>query len=60
MSAKKSRWEVGLCTDCRHRRIQRGERSVFIRCALAESDPAFARYPRLPVLSCDGYAAEID
>lgn len=51
---------VGLCADCRHRRLQRAEHSLFIRCALARTDPAFARYPRLPVISCDGYATERD
>jgi hypothetical protein len=29
--------------------------SVFYRCARAESDPRFARYPPLPVLACPGY-----
>lgn len=29
--------------------------SLFFRCALAERDPRFARYPQLPVHACLGY-----
>jgi hypothetical protein len=29
--------------------------STFYRCALAETDPRFVRYPPLPVLVCPGY-----
>ena len=50
--------QVGLCADCRHQRLQRGGRSLFIRCALARTDPSFARYPRLPVTVCEGYLPE--
>jgi hypothetical protein len=31
--------------------------SVFYRCALAETDSRFVRYPPLPVLACPGYEA---
>jgi len=47
---------VGLCFRCMHARIVRTPRSVFWRCALAESDPRFERYPRLPVVACIGFA----
>ncbi len=30
-------------------------RSVFSLCVLSRSDPAYPRYPRLPVLECDGF-----
>lgn len=50
--------QAGLCAGCRHRRLQRGGRSLFIRCALAKTDPAFPRYPRLPVLLCDGFSRD--
>jgi hypothetical protein len=29
--------------------------SVFYRCALADTDPRFVRYPPLPVITCSGY-----
>ena len=47
--------QVGLCLLCRHSRRVETERSVFWRCALAEVDPRFDKYPRLPVLECSGY-----
>jgi hypothetical protein len=47
---------VGLCAACRHARVQRTARgSEFWRCARAETDARFARYPPLPVVSCAGY-----
>lgn len=48
---------VGLCATCIHARQVRGARTVFWRCALADTDARFARYPRLPVLQCSGYQA---
>ena len=48
--------EVGLCRNCRWMRPVTNRRgSTFTRCALAETDPRFVRYPPLPVLSCPGY-----
>jgi len=53
-----SAFPAGLCETCRHARIVRSARgSVFVRCGLAASDARFAKYPRLPVARCDGYAA---
>ena len=46
---------AGLCTGCRHLRLLRSGRTQFVRCWLAESDPAYPRYPALPVLACNGY-----
>jgi hypothetical protein len=47
----------GLCARCAHARQVRSDRgSVFWRCALADRDPAFPRYPRLPVVDCRGFA----
>jgi hypothetical protein len=47
---------IGLCATCTHmRRVESDRGAVFYRCALAESDPRFPKYPRLPVLQCDGY-----
>jgi len=47
---------AGLCATCRHaRRVESARGSVFTRCALAETDPRFPKYPRLPVLRCEGH-----
>ena len=47
---------VGLCASCAHaRRIESARGSEFLLCELSKSDPAFPKYPRLPVLSCSGY-----
>lgn len=47
--------QPGRCRSCRHARLKASERSVFLRCSLADTDPRFPRYPRLPVVACDGY-----
>lgn len=47
--------DPGLCATCRHARILASKTSLFLRCAMAEVDPDFPRYPRLPVLTCRGY-----
>jgi hypothetical protein len=47
---------VGLCLRCRFAALQRSARGGrFWRCRRADSDPAFARYPPLPVRSCPGF-----
>lgn len=46
---------IGLCARCRHARIVTTPRSQFWLCALAASDPRFARYPRLPMSECPGH-----
>jgi hypothetical protein len=47
---------AGLCASCGHaRRIVSGKGSVFWLCRRSETDPAFPRYPALPVLACTGY-----
>lgn len=50
---------VGLCLDCAHARTSatKGGGAVF-RCELSAADPAFPRYPRLPVLGCAGHRAK--
>jgi uncharacterized protein YciI len=48
--------ELGLCLACRWKRTVTTRRgSMFYRCARAETDARFPRYPPLPVRSCDGY-----
>lgn len=51
--------DAGLCNDCRHaKRVTSARGSVFFLCGLHDSDPRFAKYPRLPVVRCPGYARE--
>ena len=46
----------GLCGGCRHsRRIETRSGAVFRLCERSTSDPAYPRYPALPVLSCGGF-----
>jgi hypothetical protein len=48
--------DPGLCARCTHARVQRSARgSAFWRCLRADTDPAFRRYPPLPVLRCPGF-----
>lgn len=48
--------DAGLCEHCRYGKIVRTDRGgVFLLCRLHETDPRFAKYPRLPVLRCSGY-----
>lgn len=48
----------GLCADCRFASVIRSDRgSVFYQCGRSFDEPAFPKYPRLPVLACSGYIA---
>jgi hypothetical protein len=54
-------FQPGLCGTCVHaRRIESARGSVFLLCGLSSTDPRFARYPRLPVVECAGYARVSD
>jgi hypothetical protein len=56
-----SRPEPGLCGTCVNaRRIETRTGSVFVLCEKSRTDPAFPRYPRLPVLACRGYTSARD
>jgi hypothetical protein len=58
-NAAEHRSAAGLCADCLHaRRIESTRGSRFFLCELSLTDLRFAKYPRLPVLSCSGYAAK--
>ncbi len=47
---------VGLCSTCRHARRTANRRgSEFWQCGRAEREPAFRRYPELPVAECAGH-----
>ncbi len=47
---------AGLCDTCAHQQLVRNTRgSTFSLCRRSREDPAYGRYPRIPVLSCPGY-----
>jgi hypothetical protein len=47
---------AGLCDSCAHQRIVRNTRgSEFSLCERSRTDPAYPRYPRLPVTECAGF-----
>jgi hypothetical protein len=47
---------AGLCDTCSHQQEVRNTRgSVFSLCMRSRVDPAYPRYPRVPVLECRGY-----
>ena len=48
--------KVGLCRSCSFvRQVQTTRGSAFYLCRRSEADPAYARYPRLPVIQCAGF-----
>lgn len=50
--------DQGLCAGCVYARTVTSSRGAgYLRCARHDSDPAFAKYPRLPVLACAGFEA---
>jgi hypothetical protein len=50
---------AGLCASCRLAEIITSSRgSTFYLCTLSQTDPAFRRYPILPVRQCSGYQPE--
>jgi hypothetical protein len=51
-----ARARAGLCGHCAHARVVISARgSAFWRCARAEREEAYPKYPRLPVLRCAGH-----
>jgi hypothetical protein len=56
MSGAPGRPTNGLCESCAHRKLVPNSRgSVFSLCLRSRTDPAYPRYPRLPVLECAGH-----
>jgi hypothetical protein len=46
----------GLCARCGHLQVVTSARgSRFYLCRLSFADPAFPRYPPIPVLACAGF-----
>lgn len=49
---------IGLCAGCLwSRRVESARGSIFWRCARAETDAGYRKYPPLPVTSCAGFEA---
>jgi hypothetical protein len=47
---------TGLCASCCHRRwVGSARGSRFVLCQLPPPRPDWPKYPRLPVLRCEGY-----
>lgn len=47
---------AGLCDSCRHQQLVPNTRgSVFSLCLRSRTDPAYPRYPRVPVAACPGH-----
>jgi len=47
---------AGLCDTCTRAQIVTSSKgSSFVFCRQSEIDPAFPKYPRLPVVACDAY-----
>jgi hypothetical protein len=54
--ARRDGVRAGLCDTCAHQQLVRNTRgSSFSLCTRSRDDPAYPRYPRLPVLSCPGH-----
>ena len=49
--------DTGLCGRCVHAIVRPTRRgTTYLRCALAQQDDRFPKYPRLPMLACPGFA----
>jgi hypothetical protein len=47
---------AGLCDSCRHQKLIRtGRGSEFSMCERSKTEPAYDKYPRVPVRACPGY-----
>jgi hypothetical protein len=54
--APRGRPAAGLCDTCAfQRKVPNTRGSTFSLCNRSREDPAYPRYPRLPVLDCPGY-----
>jgi len=50
------RAQAGLCDSCIHQRLVRNTRgSVFSLCERSQTQDAYPRYPKMPVLACRGH-----
>jgi len=51
---------ASLCDSCEFGMLVETPRSRFLLCGRSKTDPAYPRYPSLPVLSCKGYEERRD
>jgi hypothetical protein len=52
----RERERVGLCAGCTHVKVITSDRgSRFYQCLRGLTDPAYRKYPVLPVWQCRGY-----
>lgn len=52
---------IGLCSACRFVVRQDTKRgAVFYRCGRADDDPAYRKYPPIPVGDCPGFETRDD
>jgi hypothetical protein len=59
--SKPNRGAIGLCGRCVHIRAQDTKRgAVFYRCARADEDDRFMRYPPIPIVRCLGFEKRSD
>jgi hypothetical protein len=50
---------AGLCATCRHAIVRPTNRgTTYLRCGRASLDGRFPKYPRLPVMTCEGHEPE--
>jgi ketosteroid isomerase-like protein len=48
--------KAGLCDSCRHQKLIANTRgSTFSMCERSKTDERYPKYPRLPVVECDGW-----
>jgi hypothetical protein len=60
MNRMEERFPIGLCADCVNaRRIESDRGATFLLCELSATDPAFPKYPALPVLRCSGFTPKV-
>lgn len=47
---------AGLCDRCTHQKLIHNTRgSTFSMCLRSREDPAYPKYPRVPVMACAGF-----
>ena len=52
---------IGLCESCVHVRVVRSDReTTFYLCELSKTDSRYIKYPRLPMLECEGDRERIE
>lgn len=56
MSERPTLTATGLCGVCRFAAVVPSARGPqYLRCGRSDSDPSYARYPRLPMRVCAGF-----